>query len=168
MSASQLHSVCLWLQTSLEMGHYTSTLLVTLVCARLMTTTRLEPSGPPRLVSSHLLTVWTSQTEISPGLCRQLQVILVERSWRGDVVRTDCGLAGYDQCQLSSQLGLSLSLDIRQCRLTQFRSPVQCRTCQTNPRQKLCSTYKLCLDPGGSQCSQSFSLEGHQQSQGGS
>ena len=108
------------------MGHYTSTLLVTLVCARLMTTTRLEPSGPPRLVSSHLLTTWTSQTEISPGLCRQLQVILVERSWRGDVVRTDCGLAGYDQCQLSSQLGLSLSPDIKLIQDKNFAALTSC------------------------------------------
>ena len=59
----------------------------------------------------------------NPG-ARQLQVLLVERRWRGGSERTDCGLAGYDQCQLSTDLTLQLSLDIRQCRLQQFRSNI--------------------------------------------
>ena len=57
-----------------------------------------------------------------PGATRQLQVLLVERRWRGASQRTDCGLAGYDLCQPESELTLRLSLDIRQCRLHQFRS----------------------------------------------
>ena len=51
-----------------------------------------------------------------------VQVLLLERSWRGETLRTDCGLAGYDMCQLTSPHSLSLSLDMRQCKLSQFRS----------------------------------------------
>ena len=55
-------------------------------------------------------------------------MLLVERRWRGGTERTDCGLAGYDQCQLdtshTSHLSLRLRLDIRQCRLHQFRSDI--------------------------------------------
>ena len=98
----------------------------------------------------------------NPGATRQLQVLLVERRWRGASQRTDCGLAGYDLCQPESELTLRLSLDIRQCRLHQFRSDTKHFIERYEVVWCVFRTYKLCLTPGGSVCSKSFSVEKYQ------
>ena len=89
----------------------------------------------------------------------------MERRWLGASQRTDCGLAGYDRCQLLTDLTLQLSLDIRQCRLQQFRSTIDTFGCHLFSQLLpvyICRTYKLCLTPARTTCSKSFSVEKYQ------
>ena len=47
----------------------------------------------------------------------------MERGWTGKLERTDCGLASFDFCDLNrEEEELVVKLDIRQCRVRQFRS----------------------------------------------
>jgi len=112
----------------------------------------------PRLVSvvfpsldtttHQLTTVWSggtsldqSVTSLDQSVCNHLKIFLMERGWTGKLVRADCGLAGFDYCGLNKGEELVVRLDIRQCRVQQFRS------------------YQLCLAGEGDMCTDFFSLE---------
>ena len=58
---------------------------------------------------------------LDQGVCRHLQVYLMERGWTGKLTRAHCGLAGFDFCKLNREEELVIKLDIRQCRVQQFR-----------------------------------------------
>ena len=45
----------------------------------------------------------------------------MERGWTGKLARADCGLAGFDFCYLNKEEELVIGLDIRQCKVQQFR-----------------------------------------------
>ena len=45
----------------------------------------------------------------------------MERGWTGKLARAVCGLAGFDFCNLNREEELVIKLDIRQCRVQQFR-----------------------------------------------
>merc|ERR1719312_2048498 len=118
----------------------------------------LAVSLRPRLVSvvfpsldtttHQLTTVWSggtsldqSMTSLDQSVCNHLKIFLMERGWTGKLVRADCGLAGFDYCGLNKGEELVVRLDIRQCRVQQFRS------------------YQLCLAGEGDMCTDFFSLE---------
>jgi hypothetical protein len=82
------------------------------------------PSLDPR--THQLTTRWGSGSGIGDkgvdqGVCTHLQVHLMERGWTGKLARADCGLAGFDFCNLNREEELVIKLDIRQCRVQQFR-----------------------------------------------
>ena len=59
----------------------------------------LKPSGFPKLIEHQLETKWKSD-DLSkdpniPGVCRQLEMHIIETSLRGRMTETECGLAGY-------------------------------------------------------------------------
>ena len=59
----------------------------------------LEPSDYPILMEDQLETKWKSD-DLSkdpniPGVCRQLEMHIIETSLRGRMTETECGLAGY-------------------------------------------------------------------------
>ena len=105
----------------------------------------LAVSLRPRLVSvvfpsldtttHQLTTVWSggtsldqsvtsldqSVTSLDQSVCNHLKIFLMERGWTGKLVRADCGLAGFDYCGLNKGEELVVRLDIRQCRVQQFR-----------------------------------------------
>jgi len=82
-----------------------------------------------------------SVTSLDQSVCNHLKIFLMERGWTGKLVRADCGLAGFDYCGLNKGEELVVRLDIRQCRVQQFRS------------------YQLCLAGEGDMCTDFFSLE---------
>ena len=80
------------------------------------------PSLDPR--THQLTTRWGSASRdggVDQGICTHLQVHLMERGWTGKLARADCGLAGFDFCNLNREEELVIKLDIRQCRVQQFR-----------------------------------------------
>ena len=91
----------------------------------------LAVSLRPRLVSvvfpsldtttHQLTTVWSGGTSLDQSVCNHLKIFLMERGWTGKLVRADCGLAGFDYCGLNKGEELVVRLDIRQCRVQQFR-----------------------------------------------
>ena len=68
-----------------------------------------------------LTTVWSGEGSLDQSVCNHLQIFLMERGWTGKLVRADCGLAGFDYCGLDKGEDLVVTLDIRQCRVRQFR-----------------------------------------------
>ena len=103
----------------------------------------LKPSDYPMLMDDQLETKWTSNNLKKvvniPGVCRQLELHIIETSLSGRMTEIECGLAGYkrfyyllefkpskcfvsyDKCQLNFEKELIISLDIRQCRFLPFR-----------------------------------------------
>ena len=59
----------------------------------------LEPSDYPILMDDQLETKWTSddlKKEVNiPGVCRQLELHIIETSLSGRMTEIECGLAGY-------------------------------------------------------------------------
>ena len=87
---------------------------------------KLKSIGYPSLnPQTHQLTTrWSSDGddgEMEPGVCTLVQLHLMERGWTGKLARADCGLAGFDFCNLNREEELVIKLDIRQCRVQQFR-----------------------------------------------
>ena len=80
------------------------------------------PSLNPK--THQLTTRWGSSSDdegVDQGVCTRLQLHLMERGWTGKLARADCGLAGFDFCDLNREEELVIKLDIRQCRVKQFR-----------------------------------------------
>ena len=71
-----------------------------------------------------LTTRWISSRDdgkVESGVCSFAQLHLMERGWTEKLARADCGLAGFDFCNLNKEEELVIKLDIRQCRVKQFR-----------------------------------------------
>lgn len=77
---------------------------------------------------------------LNPRICKRLEMFLYERKWTGGLARTDCG-RGVFECEVNDEGNLVVEMDIRRCRVQQFRS------------------YQLCLTPGERMCTMLFSME---------
>ena len=100
------------------MGFIVTIISIILLSSESCLASILQPLGHPVLKQHQLVTMWSLQTVEPdhvnvPGLCRkvsihnnvkkvqkdlilfrQLHLHVIEKNWRGQVSRTDCGLAG--------------------------------------------------------------------------
>ena len=54
------------------------------------------------------------------SLCGQVEMFLLERGWTGGLARTDCGY-GLFECDVNHDGDMAIQMDIRRCRVQQFR-----------------------------------------------
>lgn len=93
-------------------------------------------------VTLMLKTTWGKKNgkAMNQRVCRKLEMFLYERRWTGGLARTDCG-NGVFECEVNDEGNIVIEMDIRRCRVQQFRS------------------YQLCLSEGEDVCTMLFSLE---------
>lgn len=89
-----------------------------------------------------LKTVWGRKDgkQVTRRICKKLEIFLYEKKWRGDLERTDCGRGEFN-CQVLGKKKVVLEMDIRQCRVQQFRS------------------YQICLTEGVDVCTGLFASD---------
>ena len=57
---------------------------------------------------------------LNPRICRRLEIFLYEKKWTGGLARTDCG-KGIFECEVNDEGNMKIEMDIRRCRVQQFR-----------------------------------------------